>query len=409
MLRHWKDLRRLPQGMWVLFTTTLTNRSGAMVMPFLVLYLTQSLNFSVSRAGSVLLFYGLGAIVAGPAAGMLSDRVGPVRLMRASLFLSGLVMLAYPLAKTYAAVAAISAVLAAVNESFRPASMAFMAATVPPPQRKAAFALYRLAINLGMSVGPAIGGFLAAVSFRYLFFVNGATSIAAGIVLVASGLKVEAGAVSPGTARYTWPRAHLDGRFLFFLLALLPVMLIFFQHLSAMSLWIVRDHGLPESAFGLLFSINTLLIVALEVPLNAATAHWEHRRTLTLGAILAGAGFGAMALASTFWSFALTVVIWTFGEMFIFPSAAAYVADVSAPERVGEYSGLFAMTFSLAYSVGPWAGTIVLDRFGGRVLWAGTFVLGLIAAAMISRLPEPPRQAAVGTSGLPAAPGAAAL
>jgi predicted MFS family arabinose efflux permease len=401
MLRHWKDLRHLPRGMWVLFTTTLTNRSGAMVMPFLVLYLTKSLGFSVTRAGSVLLFYGLGAIVAGPIAGLLSDRIGPVWLMRASLFLSGLVMLAYPWATTYPTVAAATVLLAAVNESFRPASMAFMGATVPAPQRKAAFALYRLAINLGMSVGPALGGFLATVSFRYLFMVNGATSIAAGFVLLASGLTVEAGATSNGRARFTWPRAHLDGRFLFFLSALLPVMLVFFQHLSAMSLWIVRDHGLPESAFGILFSINTLIIVVLEVPLNAATAHWSHRRALVLGALLAGTGFGAMALASDFWSFAVTVVIWTFGEMFIFPSAAAYVTDISDPERLGEYSGLFAMSFSVAYSVGPWAGTVVLDRFGGRALWAGTFVLALIAATMISRLPDPPRHADVTASDLP--------
>src|SRR5262249_34253953 len=157
MLRHWKDLRHLPQGMWVLFTTTLINRSGARVMPFLVLYLTKSLGFSVPRAGSVLLFYGLGAIVAGPIAGLLSDRLGPVRLMRASLCLWGAVMLVYPLAKPYAAITSATVALAAVSEAFRPASMAFMGATVPAPQRKAAFALYRLAINLGMSVGPAFG------------------------------------------------------------------------------------------------------------------------------------------------------------------------------------------------------------------------------------------------------------
>ena len=409
MLRHWKDLRHLPQGMWVLFTTTLINRSGAMVMPFLVLYLTKSLGFSVPRAGSVLLFYGLGAIVAGPIAGLLSDRIGPVRLMRASLFLSGAVMLVYPLAKTYAAITSATVALAAVSEAFRPASMAFMGATVPAPQRKAAFALYRLAINLGMSVGPALGGFLATMSFRYLFMVNGASSIAAGIVLLASGLTVETGTVSNGVARFTWPKAHLDSRFLFFLFALLPVMLVFFQHLSAMSLWVVRDHGLPESAFGILFSINTLIIVALEVPINAATAHWSHRRTLVLGALLAGTGFGAMALASDFWSFAVTVVIWTFGEMFIFPSAAAYVTDVSDPERMGEYSGLFAMSFSVAYSVGPWAGTLVLDRFGGRALWAGTFVLGLVAAAMISRLPDPPRHAEITATELPETAGPAAV
>jgi MFS family permease len=266
--------------------------------------------------------------------------------------------------------------------------MALIGAAVPPHQRKAAFALYLLAINLGMSVGPALGGFLATVSFRYLFLVNGISSIAAGVVLVASALRVKPQARPSGPASFAWPRAHLDLHFVFFLAALLPVTLVFFQHLAAMSLWIVRDHHLPESTFGLLFSVNTLLIVLFEVPLNAATAHWPHRRTLVLGALLSGAGFGAMAFASSVWAFAATVAVWTFGEMFFFPASAAYVADISTPERRGEYNGLFAMSFSLAFSLGPWGGTLVLERFGGKVLWGATFLLGLAAAAMLSRLEE---------------------
>ncbi len=389
MLRHWKDLRHLPRGMWVLFATVLVNRAGSMVLAFLVLYLTKSKGLPAGKAAFVLLVYGLGAIVAGPLSGLLSDRVGPVRMMRASLFLSGGMLLAYPFARSYAAVLAATAVLGVVTEAFRPASMTLIGDTVPPAQRKAAFALYRLAINLGMSIGPALGGFLATVSFRYLFLVDGVTSLAAGAVLAASGLAAVSHRHEPGKAFFAWPRAHLDGRFVYFLAALLPVTLVFFQHLSAMALWVVRDHGLPESTFGLLFSINTLLIVLIEVPLNAATAHWPHRRTLVLGAILSGTGFGAMAFASNVWSFAATVVVWTVGEMFTFPAAAAYVADISPAERRGEYSGLFAMSASLSFALGPWAGTLVLDRFGGKVLWGGAFLLGLAAAAMLSRLREP--------------------
>lgn len=403
MLRHWKDLRHLPRGMWVLSVTVLVNRAGSMVIPFLVLYLTRGMGFSVGKAATVLLVYGLGAIVTGPFAGLLSDRIGPARLMRASLFLSGAMLLAYPFAHTYASLLAVTVALAVVTESFRPASMALIGATVAPAQRKAAFALYRLAINLGMSIGPALGGFLAAVSFRYLFVVDGATSLAAGVILATSGLAASSPSRAAGDAPapFAWPRAHLDRRFLFFLLALSPVMFVFFQHLSAMSIWIVRDQGLPESTFGLLFSINTLLIVLLEVPLNAATAHWPHRRTLVLGSLLSGIGFGAMAFASSVWSFAATVVVWTFGEMFTFPTAAAYVAEISPPERRGEYSGLFAMSSSLAFAFGPWAGTLLLDRSGGKVLWGVTFLLGVLGAAMLWRLEEPAPQKTAPEAAMP--------
>ena len=149
-----------------------------------------------------------------------------------------------------------------------------------------------------------------------------------------------------------------------------------------MPLYIVNDLGFTPRTFGLLFSLNCLLIVVFEIPLNAATAHWSHRRTLALGAILSGAGFGAMAFARDIWSLAVTVVIWTFGEMLFFPASAAYATDIAPDARRGEYSGLYTMVFSIAFGVGPWAGTVVLERAGARVLWGATFLLGAIAAAM---------------------------
>jgi MFS family permease len=166
-----------------------------------------------------------------------------------------------------------------------------------------------------------------------------------------------------------------------------------------MPLYLVRDLGLSEIDYGLFFTINTLLIVALEVPLNSATAHWPARHTLAIGAFLFGAGFGALAFARDFWSVAATVIVWTFGEMFLFPSLAAYVTDVAPKSRRGEYMGLTQMAMSLAFAVGPWAGTAVLERFGGKTLWLGSFAFGLLGTAMMLRLKEeaPAREAAAAT------------
>ncbi len=397
MLKYWKDLRHLPRPVWIVAASQLVNRAGSMVLSFLVLYLTRDHGFSAEHAGFVLFLYGAGAIVCGPLAGRLADRWGAVPLMRVSLFLSGGMLLVYPFARGTLAIAAVTVALAMLTEAFRPAAMSFFAETVEPSRRKSAFAVYRLAINLGMAIGPAIGGILATISFRYLFFVDGATSIAAGLVL--AGAALPNGTKHPsrpaGAAHSTSTRlrlstaAHADPRFLFFLAGVLPVTVIFFQHISSMPLFIVDGLGFTPRTFGLLFSLNCLLIVVLEVPLNAATAHWSHRRALALGAILSGAGFGAMAFARDFWSLAATVVVWTFGEMLFFPASAAYATDIAPDARRGEYSGLYTMVFSIAFAIGPWAGTVVLERLGARVLWSLTFLLGAIAAAMFVRAPEP--------------------
>jgi len=414
MLKYWKDLRHLPRPVWIVSASQLVNRAGTMVLSFLVLYLTRELGFSAEKAGFILFLYGAGAIVSAPFAGRLADRWGAVPLMRASLFCAGGLLLLYPLARTLPVIGAVSVVLAMLNEAFRPAAMAFFGETVEPVRRKSAFAVYRLAINLGMAIGPAIGGVLATISFRYLFLVDGATSLAAALVLSAASLPRRAphrpaADLTTATRLRLSTAAHADLRFLFFLAGVLPVTVIFFQHISSMPLFIVRDLGLSPSTFGLLFSLNCLLIVVLEIPLNAATAHWPHRQTLALGAALSGAGFGAMAFARDFWSLAATVALWTFGEMLFFPASAAYATDIAPDSRRGEYSGLYTMVFSIAFGVGPWAGTVVLERAGARVLWGATFLLGVIAAAVFVKLPEPLRHTEAPAQTMPDAAGPAEI
>lgn len=389
----WRGLAGMPRAIWVLFATTLVNRAGSMVLPFLVLYLTRALGFTPATAGLVVAAYGAAALVAAPVSGRLCDRFGPIRIMRASLLLSGLVQLLFPLARSVPAVFAAAVALALTAEAFRPANMAIVGELVAPDRRKTAFSVNRLAINLGMSIGPALGGFLAAVSFRSIFVVDGLTSLAAGGILVASRFPDRAAAPpapADGSARPAPGGAMRDPRLLFFLLAgLLPVALVFFQHVSSMPLFLVQDLGMSAAAYGLLFSLNTLLIVLLEVPLNIATSGWTHRRTLSLGALLTAVGFGALGLARGPAGVAATVVVWTFGEMFFFPGMAAYVSDIAPQERRGAYMGMAQMGMALAFTIGPWAGNAVLERAGGRVVWGATFVLGLAAAAALARLPEP--------------------
>ena len=159
---------------------------------------------------------------------------------------------------------------------------------------------------------------------------------------------------------------------------------IFFQLDGAFPLYVVRDLGLSQVFFGLLFTLNTVLIIGLEVPINLSTTHWPHRLTLPLGTLLLAAGFAALAFAETRGTIALAVVVLTFGEMIVFPVAATYVSELAPVERQGEYMGAYYIALSLAMIVGPWTGTLVMDRFGSRTLWLAVFGCGVAAAGMFS-------------------------
>jgi len=407
-MNPWRGLRDLPREIWILFAATLVNRCGTMVLPFLVLYLTRVLAISVSHAALALAVYGIAALVTMPIAGRLTDRLGALFVMRCSLLLSGFVLFLFPLAHHFVAILAITFVFAILNESVRPPSLALVSDLVGPEQRKQAFALSRLAVNLGMSLGPAIGGVLALYSFRFLFFADGATSVLAGLVLVFAwpgtrrakasepqwddpedlGREIEA----EGPALLAAPhpaadlRAFRNRRMLYFLAALIPTQLVFFQLTSTVPLFLVRYLRLPESFYGTVFTLNTLMIVALEVPLNNATAHWSHRRTLTLGAFLYAIGFGSFAIVRGPAGVFAAVAVWTFGEMILMPGSASYAAEIAPAGRRGEYMGLYTMSFSFAFSVGPWLGAMLLESRGPQVLWGAAFVSGCISTLLMSRI-----------------------
>jgi MFS family permease len=411
-MNPWRGLKNLPREMWILSAATLVNRSGTMVLAFLVLYVTHTLGVTPARAALALMVYGVAALLAMPLAGILSDRVGPLPIMKASLFLTGFLLLLFPLAKSYSAILLMTFAFAVLNESVRPASLSMVSDLVGPAQRKSAFALSRLAANLGMSVGPAIGGILAVYSFRWLFLVDGTTSLLAGTVLALApmrhlgrqkthepewadatdlGREIEADSSAPLVALHpaTDLRAFRNPRMLYFLAALIPVQLVFFQFTSTLPLFLVRYLHLPESVYGTIFTVNTLLIVALEVPLNTAMAHWTHRQTLMLGAFLYAVGFGSYALVGivpfgkTAGVFA-AVVLWTFGEMILMPGSSAYAAEIAPPGRRGEYMGLYTMSFNIAFAVGPWLGASMLGKWGASTVWGAAFVSGCVSTLMMN-------------------------
>jgi MFS family permease len=264
-----------------------------------------------------------------------------------------------------------------------------------------------------MSIGPVVGGLLAIVSFPLVFVVDGATSLAAALVLtlllrtrdravrpIARDQRRDPAAASPeirGHSGAVWR----DRRALSVYVATLLIGMVFTQNQGAMPLYIVRDLHYRESFYGILFAVNTLLIVALEVPLNLAMTHWSHRRALALGMLLTAIGFGAIGLAHGVTALVATVVIWTFGEMITFPVSTAYVADIAPEGRNGEYMGAFSSTFSLSMVLGPWAGAAALDRFGPSAMWTGVFLCGLIAAGVVVLSREPGTEPALAGSAVP--------
>ncbi|MBS2026842.1 MAG: MFS transporter [Deltaproteobacteria bacterium] len=384
--KAWTELRHLPRTVWVTSAAALINRLGTMALPFLTLFLIRERGYATTQAGLFLSLYGATALFAAPISGRLVDRFGAKRVMVSSFIATSSVVILVPWTQGTALLALAIFLWALSNETFRPAMMTNLSGSVGAGQRKQAFALNRWAVNLGMSVGPAVGGLLVVKSFKLVFLVDGLSSLAA--VLVLAFLLPES-PPAPKEEKPLHPFAPLlDPRLAVALLALLPLSALFFQMDATVPLLVVQHLGLTPATYGLMVAVNTVMIVFLEIPLNHASAAWSHRRTMVAGALFTAVGFGMYGFASGFPSLALATSIWTVGEMIGSPGISAYVSEIAPPSRRGAYMGVFMMTWSVAFIVAPWAGTQLFAHLGARLIWPMLAGLGVLSALVFARLPS---------------------
>jgi MFS family permease len=176
--------RGLSRKTWYLSIVMLVNRSGTMVLPFMTIYCTQKLSFSITQAGIVVGLFGLGAVVGAFFGGRITDRFGFYPQQHYSTFSGGIMFIITGYMESFITLCISSFILSMFNESFRPANATAIAYYSVEDNRTRSYSLNRLAINLGWAVGGALGGFLAGVNYHLLFWVDGCTNIASAFLLL---------------------------------------------------------------------------------------------------------------------------------------------------------------------------------------------------------------------------------
>lgn len=389
------QIKQLPRENWSLFTVTVINRLGSMALLFLIIFLHNSNGFSLQMAGWVMGLYGAGAFFAGAVGGWLSDWFEPFLVMFFSFLLSAFILFLYPFIHTIAYIYILTFIWGLVAESYRPANQVVLSKFCAPEQRKPAYSLNRLGINIGMSIAPIIGGALANINFDYIFWGDGITSLMAAFYLLIkfnSNIQVvrsQRSASAMQTSIFdTFKIALLDYKMRFVIIAFIITMIVFFQQTSTLPVFIIQLLNHTPLFLGTLYSINTLIIIFFELPLNLSISHWPHHLTLTIGAILLGIGFGSFVFLKSSVGLILGITIWTLGEMILFPSMAAYIIEIAPTEKRGIYMGLYTTAINTALIIGPIFGTFILNYFGPSALWGMCFFISTIAGLLFFKIPK---------------------
>ncbi len=370
----------LSREVWWLSLITLINRAGTMVIPFLSLYLTKSLSFTLENVGWIMSCFGLGSVVGAWLGGKLTDKIGFYKVMVGSLLFTGVFFIALQYVSTLAGFCVGIFLVMLVADTFRPAIFVALSAYSKPENKTRSITLIRLAINLGFSAGPAVGGLIITyLSYGGLFWVDGITCLLAAILLIQVLHPKKAKVVDESKAADPIS-IYKDRPFWVFFIAMFLFGLVFLQYFSTMPLYYKDVYFLTELEIGLLLGMNGFLIFVLEMPLIKWLEQTKYSSVFLMLAGLILTGFSFVVLNLSFWTGILVIgmLFMTIGEMIAFPFSNAYVIERAKKGKQGEYMAWYSIAFSAAHIFGHNSGMQLISKFGYQNTWHIVTLLSLL-------------------------------
>ena len=381
----------LSREAWMLSIVMLINRSGSMVLPFLGVYMTDHLKFSLENTGIVLSFYGIGSVLGSWLGGFLTDKFGEYYIQSWSLFLSAPIFIIMPFFSSVGMMALLIFLQSTISDTFRPANSVAITKYARPENLTKAFSLNRMAINLGFSIGPALGGILSGISYNFLFIVNGIGAVTAGIIYVIffrrrNKIFREKKKLEPTkTIEKTVTKSpYKDYPFLLYSFLCAVFAVCFFQFFNTIPLFYKDVAKLDQSTIGFILGYSGFIIVLLEMPLvSLAERVLKIPQILSIGIIMSGVSYLLLLFGSNIPLLLLSMSILSIAEIWVLPFMSTVTALRAERGNKGAYMGLNGIAFSFSFIFTPFLGTYVVSHFGFDSLWIGSFAILLVTAFLI--------------------------
>ena len=379
------EFQKYPRQFWLLFFGMLLSMTGSsMVWPFLTLYLVEELGLTLTAAASMLSVAAVTTLAASFIAGPTADRLGRKPAMYVGLLGTGLTYTGFLWANTAPMFALIMAVHGSFRPVFRVGAHAMVADLVPSEQRADAYALLRMAGNAGVALGPMIGGFLAAVSFK-ITFLGAALALAAYGMTVLLFVKETLPAIQSGQADVSaqasgngYAGVFKDKKFISMCAFLILTTTGAVQMFVLLPVYGKENFGLLESQFGFIVATNAAMVVLLQYLVTKKTKHFPALPLMAFGASLYVVGLGSVALGNNFWHFLISMVVMTIGELMLIPTATTLAAELAPPQSRGKYMSILGLTWGVGSGVGPLIGGILSDSFAPAAIWYGASALAAV-------------------------------
>lgn len=379
-----------------MFVGMLISTIGAsMIWPFLMIYVSKRLNAPMTLAASLLTLNASMGLIASFLGGPLLDRIGRKWIMVFSLAANCAAYIFLGHASIFAQFALLLGITGAVNPLYRSGADTMMADLVSPERRADAYSLMRLSNNLGISVGPLIGGFITSTSYTMAFYCAAAGMMLYSLLMMLLGKETlplpsrpsnEAVSSSKRETLGGYPAILHDGRFMSFIATFTLVSICAVLMWTIMPVYANRNFQVPENVYKWIPATNAIMVVLFQQLVTQITKRYAPLRALAAGALFYAIATGGVALATQFWGFWICMVVMTIGELILAPTSSTYAANLSPADKRGRYMSLYGLTWPVGAGIGPIFGGLLNDLLGPQATWYGGMVVGLIGALIFALL-----------------------
>jgi MFS family permease len=386
------ELRSLPRPFWLLAAGTLVYLIGVeMAYPFETFYLNRHLGVSMTTLGLILGLTMLATLPMQMMGGALCDKVGRRPVLIVAVLGSMTLYIGLGFARQLWVIVALLTFEAAFGwAQYITASNAMIADLTPLARRAEAFSVSRVALNLGVMIGPLLAGPLIAFdpSFRLTFLCAGAVCgmfLMMVVFLFKETRPATAQPASIATVFRGYGTVFRDRRLLVFCLVALLPLYGFGQIWVTMPIMLADLHGVSAQQWALAMVVYGAAMVILQYPVVRMLARFDHMLLMALASLCIAVGLGVSALIPWPWTLACVVLI-SLGIVLLVPFASTIVSHLAPAELRGRYMGAWTLVYMGGYALGPLIGGWAMDRLGGRDAFLVIAAAGVLGAALFPLL-----------------------
>lgn len=386
----------MPKSIWLLVIGMLVNNIGnSLIWPINSVYIHDHLGQTLTVAGLILMINSGAGVLGSLIGGYLFDKIGGYKSIILGIGVTIFALTGLTFWHDWPHYVIFLTIMGFGSGIVFPSMFAMVGVLWPEGGRRGFNTMY-IAQNVGVAIGPALAGPIAELSFTYIFMANLGMYIIFFLIAFLGYRNLERNVPSKDKKEKEVSLRNGKKKDQSTLYSLLIVCTVFLLATIAYSQWAstmpsyMQSLGISLKEYGLVWTINGLLIITLQPLASPLLNRYEHKikSQLVVGVMIMMFSFVVIQFAESFTIFAVAMVIITIGEILVWPAIPAIANRLSPKGLEGMYQGVVTSAGSIGRMIGPFFGGVMVDQYNMEtLLWVlcVIFIIAIIPCLLYDR------------------------